>query len=119
MTDDKKQKVAELRKQLANMTKEQKDAIAAKGLIVTVEGRVLSLHNTIMLYLQSPHNTPTVVGGYNQWLRAGKQVKKGEHGYTILFPAGNKDADGTITATHFFTGTVFDISQVSDVNKIQ
>ena len=115
MTDDKKQKVAELRKQLANLTQEQKDAIAAKGLIVTVEGRMLSLH---MLYLQSPHNVPTVVGGYNQWLRAGKQVRKGEHGYTILFPAGNKDENGTITSTHFFTGTVFDISQVSDI-KIQ
>ena len=80
MTKEKRQKLATLRKKLANLNDTERANIEAKGLILTVEGRSLSLQNTILLYLQQPNGVaPTVVGGYKQWQRAGKQVRKGEH----------------------------------------
>jgi len=116
MTTERKARVKQLREQLANLSEPEKQALANRGLIATVEGRTLSLHNTYLVYLQGNGRQPTVVGGYQQWKRAGKQVKKGEHGYMIWFPAGPKDEDGElISAETFYTGTVFDISQVEDL----
>lgn len=112
---DKRARQAELRQRLAKLTDADKQALANRGMIATVEGRTLSLHNTLLLYLQSPRVQPTVVGGYRQWQRAGKQVKRGEHGSTIWFPAGEKTEDGDIiSADTFYTATVFDISQVEE-----
>src|SRR3989337_1437699 len=95
-----------LREQLANLSAEQKQALIDRGLIATIEGRVLSGHNTILLYLQSNGRIPTVVGGYRQWLKAGRQVQKGQHGSTIWFPVGPKDEEGTVQAESFYTATV-------------
>jgi hypothetical protein len=116
---EKKAKLANLRTQLANMSPEQKQKLIARGLIATVEGRVLSAHNTIMCYLQSPKVTPTIVGGYNQWKAAGKHVGKGEHGMTILFPARKQGELEEGEKQVFFTGTVFDVSQVEDNLKVE
>lgn len=115
MTIESKAKIKALRLKLANLTPEEKQALTSRGLVATVEGRSLSLHNTLLVYLQSKA-TPTVVGGYQQWKRAGKQVQKGEHGMMIWFPVGQKDTDtGDIAlAERYFTATVFDISQVED-----
>jgi len=83
-------------------------------MIATIEGRALSLHNTLFVYLQCDGIIPTIVGGYRQWQQAGQQVKKGEHGMIILFPVGDKDKETgeVMGATRFYTGTVFDITQV-------
>jgi len=114
MTTERKTRIKELRERLANLSDQEKQALASRGLIATVEGRTLSLHNTIMVYLQSNGTIPTVVGGYQQWKRAGKQVKKGEHGMMIWFPVGQKDEEtgDILSAERYFTGTIFDISQV-------
>jgi len=107
-------KLKAIRQRLANLTAEECTAIAAHGLIATVDGRTLSLHNTYMAHLQS-RSIPTVVGGYQQWKQAGKQVRRGEHGFTILFPNGTKDENGdVIEAKRFFAATVFDISQTEE-----
>lgn len=113
---EKRERIEALRQQLANLTDQDKQALTSRGLIATVEGRTLSYHNTLLVYLQCNGQQPSVVGGYKQWLRAGKQVIKGQHGFMIWFPIGEKDKEtGDITdATHFYTGTVFDISQVQD-----
>ncbi len=110
-------RVKQLRKQLANLTPEQKQALTSRGIIATIEGRQLSLHNTLLVYLQCNGHAPTVVGGYPQCKRAGRQVCKGEHGYTIWFPVGPKseDSDDVIQAERFFTGTVFDIAQTEAI----
>ena len=117
MTPEKRQQLKELRQKLANLTPEQKAALTARGLIATIEGRVLSLHNTWMVYLQSNGQWPTVVGGYQQWKKAGRQVSKGQHGYSILFPAGEKDKEtgDILEATAYYSGTVFGISQTEEV----
>ncbi len=118
MTEDKKQRIAELRRKLASLTDTEKQALTSRGIIATIEGRQLSLHNTWLVYLQCNGNTPSVVGGYQQWKKAGKQVKRGEHGYMIWFPIGTKNEDGDILAAErFFTGTVFDISQIENIGK--
>jgi len=117
MTPEKKTRIKELRQKLANLKPEDRQALISRGLTATVEGRTLSLHNTLLVYLQSTKTKPTVVGGYQQWKRAGKQVRKGEHGFTIWFPVGPKDkeTDDVLTAETFYTTTVFDISQVEPI----
>jgi len=111
----KQERMKALRERLANLGEDERKALLDRGLVATVEGRVLSMHNTLMVYLQSSDRIPTVVGGYRQWLKAGKQVQKGAHGMIIWFPAGEKNEDDDIVeASHFYTTTVFDISQVAD-----
>jgi len=122
MTQEKRTQLKELRQKLANLSAEQRDQLASHGLVATVEGRTLSLQNTMLLYMQTPDvfggngcRLPTVIGGFRQWLKAGKHVRKGEHGKTIFIPIGEKDKDGDITGVStFYTATVFDITQVED-----
>ena len=116
MTDEKRQKVKELRKYLAGLNVVQRQEIADKYGIVTVEGHRLSIVNMCLLVSQCPG--VTVVGGYRQWLRAGRQVRKGEHGHIIWFPAGRKDDDGNIESGQeikYYLATVFDVSQTDPV----
>jgi len=113
MTLEKKAKLKQLRERLSNLNEEEKKALLDKGLILTVEGRLLSPHNTILIYLQANGTIPTVVGGFQQWKRARKVVRKGEHGFIIWFPVGQKDEEGeTVNVETFYTATVFDVSQV-------
>lgn len=113
MTTERQVKLNALRTAMKTLTLEQRQDMAKRGIIQTIEGRTLSPYNTCLVYLQSNGNTPTVIGGYQQWRKAKRQVKKGEHGYTIFFPVGKKDeSTGDIKAAElFFTATVFDISQ--------
>jgi len=120
MTEERKAQLKQLRQRLANLSESEKQALAARGMIVTVQGRTLSLHNTILVYLQANGNAPTVVGGYHQWKLAGRQVKKGKHGYIIWFPLGNKDDNGDLVESpeRFFSTTVFDITQTEERKEI-
>ncbi len=115
---ERKERIKELRKKLSSLTEQDRQALAARGLIATVEGHILSLHNTLLVYLQCNGHTPTGVGGYQQWKRAGKQVKRGEHGYMIWFPVGQKDEEtgDILGAETFYTATVFDISQTETIS---
>jgi len=116
MSIERQERIKQLRHKLSNLTDQEKQALISRGIISTVEGRQLSLYNTLLVYLQCNGHTPTVVGGYQQWRRVGKQVNKGEHGFMIWFPVGAKDDTGDIIeADRFYTATVFDISQVSGI----
>ena len=119
MNAERKERIKQLRERLAGLTPEERQALAARGMVATVEGRTLSLHNTLLVYLQGNGTQPTVIGGYQQWKRAGKQVKKGEHGMMIWFPVGQKDEDtgDILTAETYYTATVFDISQVEAISQ--
>jgi hypothetical protein len=116
MNAERKARVSELAKQLKAMTESQKiDFISKYGSIVTVEGHSLSRNNTCLLLLQRNGIIPTVVGGYRQWQKAGRQVQKGEHGSIIWFPRiqGQTEEDpGEVEG--FMLGTVFDISQTKE-----
>ena len=94
------------------------------GLATTIEGHVLSPTNQMLIAYQSiGQQSATVVGGFHQWLKAGRCVTKGQHGYAIWVPIGKKDkANGTNTdkpasnddKAGFILGTVFDISQTQE-----
>src|SRR3990167_4302999 len=113
MTMERKERLAEIRKRLSALSKEDRAKLAAQYTIATVEGRALSVYNTCSLYTQAMGGTvPTVVAGYRQWQAAGRQVQKGQTGYVIFFPMGSKDKEGNITeAAHFGLANVFDITQ--------
>ena len=107
------------------MTDEQRAAMAARlpG-IVTVEGRALSPFNCCLLAMQAP--SVTMVGGFRQWINAGRAVRKGEHGMSIWVPKMPKDdpnrqGDESSSAdeVHFLLGTVFDVSQTDEIETAQ
>jgi hypothetical protein len=112
---EKKEKIIRIRKTLSEMTEEQRQAVADKFGIVTVEGHLLTPHNQCFLVAQSDINF-TIVGGFQQWKKAGRIVRKGEHGFLILVPCKSKQDENHEMISddedvHFFTATVFDISQ--------
>ena len=129
---EKKEKIIHIRKTLSEMTEEQRQqAIAEKYGIVTVEGHLLTPHNQCFLVAQSPINF-TIVGGFQHlprlasgkagWKKAGSIVCKGEHGFSILVPSKtNQDQNSEMISddedVHFFTATVFDISQTEVIAK--
>ena len=73
MTPERKSQVKQLREKLANLSPEQRQELTSRGFIATIEGRTLSAHNTMMVYMQTPGifggngcQLPSVVGGYRQ-----------------------------------------------------
>ncbi|MBW6491004.1 MAG: ArdC family protein [Lentimicrobium sp.] len=113
-----KDKVIEIRKKLASLPAEDRQEFVSRvGSVVTIEGRALSSHNTELCVFQYPE--VTIVGGFQQWRKAGRQVRKGEHGLAIWVPAISKPKEGEPEATetdpYFFGGTVFDITQTEEL----
>lgn len=72
-----------------------------------------STENIALLYLQAPG--ATAVKTYRAWLKAGRQVKKGEHGAKILAPRMVEKTNKAGEAIRVIDGlrlvTLFDISQ--------
>lgn len=117
----KKEKIIRIRKTLSEMTEEQRQAVANKFSIVTVEGHLLTPHNQCFLVAQSEINF-SIVGGFQQWKKAGRIVRKGEHGFLIFVPSKTKQENNSEMISdeedvHFFTATVFDISQTEAIAK--
>lgn len=86
----------------------------------------------MLIAFQSAGNRPTVLGGFVEWRKQGRAVRKGEHGYMIWIPIGIRqeqvsavDTNGELTTmlqdssadVHFTIGTVFDISQTEEIGK--
>lgn len=110
-------------KSIAAMSDEQRLEIVSRiGAVVTCEARALSVFNTCLLMSQCEN--VSMVGGFQQWLRAGRAVRKGEHGLMIWIPSirsASKDApeSGEIedVELRFVIGTVFDISQTAEIQS--
>lgn len=122
--DARKARFAQMVRQVAEMNDEQKAALVAKmGQLVNCEGQVYSVRNTLLIAMQCP--TATIVGGFRQWLKQGRCVRKGEHGASILFPRtfGDKDnpeptpAEVEARKITFLSGTVFDIAQTEVIEE--
>ncbi len=119
----KKEKIISIRKKLSEMPEEQRSALAEKFGIVTVEGHPLTAHNQCFLVAQSEINF-TIVGGYQQWKKAGRIVRKGEHGFYIFVPSKQKDDPPDNSEiqieddVRFYTAVVFDISQTELLSEI-
>jgi antirestriction protein ArdC len=119
---ERREKFRALVKQVAAMTDEEREAIVQRiGAVPTCEGRALSCVNTLLLIRQCPN--VSMVGGFRQWIRQGRQVRKGERGHYIWIPK-HKGDDGegeTVEAAadetdkpNFVMGVVFDISQTDE-----
>ena len=114
---------------IAKMGEAERLAKCASLGIVTCEGHELSLGNTLMVALQLP--AASVVGGFRQWLKMGRSVRKGEHGAMIWVPTMRASKDGEAVAAsampagepqegedlRFVIGTVFDIGQTDEVEN--
>lgn len=120
-TTPRRERMAELARRVAALSPEQRAAFAARSPVVTIEGHALSIRNTASLCLQLGAHV-SVVGGYQQWRHAGRQVRKGEHGGLILIPRAPKATEGDDAgqdaeggALYFIGGTVFDITQTDPI----
>lgn len=117
--DERRARFGALWKQIAAMGESEKAVFAAKFGFRTCEGHELSLCNQMLVALQCPG--ATVLGGFRQWLKQGRVVRKGEHGVMIWVPIGEKKSnDGATDAAEesgrrFIIGTLFDISQTEEM----
>lgn len=115
---ERRAKMRELAKRISAMTPEQQ-AELTKGTICTIEGRPLSPYNQCMIAVQGCQ--ANVVGGFRQWIKAGRSVCKGQHGYGLWVPiARNQDDNGETDPSEkpgFVLGTVFGIDQTEELNQ--
>jgi hypothetical protein len=113
VTDIKKDKIKQLRAFLSGMNETQRQAFASKYGIVSIEGHSYSLVNQCLIAFQCP--VATVCGGYQQFKKAGRQVKQGEHGMVIFIPSVKKDDQTGDDQVNFYCATIFDISQTFEI----
>lgn len=107
------EKIQEVRNKLKNLSEEEKAKLQATYGVVTIEGHALSPFNTMLVAVQNPASS--VVGGFRQWKKAGRYVKKGESGMVIWVPGKKKETNPDEDDMFFFTATVFDISQTMEI----
>lgn len=108
---ERREKFNQIAKQIAAMTDEQRATLAARMVgVMTCEGKTVSHKNLCLLAHQ--RESVTMVGGFRQWLKQGRVVRKGEHGLTIWVPHIKGNAEqGEAEEVRFGLGTVFDVSQ--------
>lgn len=124
---ERKARFALLINRVAKMSDEEKAEQLAGCQIVNCDGRALSPRNQMFIMWQLGRNV-SIVGGFRQWLKQSRCVRKGEHGATILFPRtygkasvesgesqAGTDANGNARML-FLAGTVFDISQTDEIS---
>ena len=118
---EKKAKMRELAESFSRLDESQRLEVSRKmGEIRTIEGNPLSLRNTYLLIVQRPK--VSLVGGFQQWRKAGRIVRKGEKSLLILCPATRKNKEGKEEGKDdifFIGGNVFDISQTEPLTKAE
>ena len=115
-------------KAIASMPEVDRLALSRKILAANVDGHVFSPCNQMLLAMQCP--SATIVGGFRQWKKQGRTVRRGEHGHMIWVPMiyGEKAGDDTPqpseidgeekkTGVRFLIGTVFDVSQTEELGQ--
>lgn len=115
-TKERREQFSAMIRTVAKMTDEERNALAQKCLATSVEGKTFSPTNQMLIAYQRPG--VTVLGGFAQWLKQKRCVRKGERGILIWIPRvlPNKGEAETETRVAFFMGTVFDISQTEEIN---
>lgn len=100
--------LADLAAKIAAMPDAERAALVPLG-IATITGRILSPHNSALIITQ--RSTASIVGGFQQWREAGRNVRKGEKAIACWYPTRTTDATESEARTGFRLGNVFDISQ--------
>lgn len=121
-------KARNLARHIAAMSDQDRAAFAAKcPAILTIDGRAISGKNAMLAMLQL--ETVTIIGGFRQWLAAGRAVRKGETAIYIFVPSGGRraadpgaaaDAGADSAAdsgesVRFLMAAVFDVSQTDAI----
>ena len=92
--------------------------------VMTIEQKTLSLKNTYLVLNQC--RTATIVGGFDQWRKAGRSVLKGAKALGIWVPLKPRSSaspdptpDDKKPAFRFTFGNVFDISQTEPLKQLE
>jgi hypothetical protein len=123
MDDAKKQKIRAIFKSVKDLTPEQKDILMQNLLIKNPEGHLLSGNNCLLLERQAAMYNPnisfSVVGGFQQWQKYNRKVKKGESGFYIAIPSKKESEHNSENndEVFFFFKAVFDISQTEELTN--
>lgn len=121
VTEEMMEKAKQRREKFAQLTKrlpeseDEREAVAVDLFIQNVEGHELSAANKILLTYQ--RENITIVGGFQQWRKAGRHVRKGESALCIWVPAKKKEGENKAPSENgkaemfFFLGSVWDVTQ--------
>lgn len=106
----------ELAAKIAKLSDAERMEVSARlGTVATIDGRTLSLKNSIMV--KTMFGAATIVGGFNQWKAVGRTVKEGSKAVRIFAPTPHtvKEDDGSTTSSmRFRLVPVFDVSQTEE-----
>jgi hypothetical protein len=117
----------ELARQIANLPDAERAALAMSAPVLSVDGRPLSFKNSALVAMQKPD--ATIVGGFKQWIGAGRIVRRGESAIYIWIPSTRaapvdtgdaSEAGGAAEMeTRFFMAPVFDVSQTAEIGTVE
>ena len=118
---DKNERMIAAKRLISHVSKmtdaEREQFSATAGVTLTCEGRTLGMFNSIFLSMQSG-TYPTVIGGFRQWQRQGRQVPKGCHAlgyiYVPMVRHSEDDEDHVQDEVRFRLVPVWDISQTEE-----
>ncbi len=122
MNDEKKQKIKAIYQSIKDLTPEQKEQLIMQLNIKNPEGHSLSGNNCLLLDRQAAmyhqNISFSVVGGFKQWQKYNRKVKKGESGFYIAIPSKKQEQQSeNDDEVFFFFKAVFDISQTEDLTS--
>lgn len=120
--EEKKEKLQLLVKKIAEMPPEEVEKMKERINIITCEGLPLSGRNSLLLDLQAAYENIKIVmiGGFKQWNKVNRTVKKGEKSkLEILIPcnASKNEEDNEAKKIFFKWLPVFDISQTEELTQ--
>ena len=123
MDNAKKQKIKAIYQSVKDLAPEQKEQLIMRLNIKNPEGHFLSGNNCLLLDRQAaiynPNISFSVVGGFQQWQKHNRQVKKGESGFYIAIPSKKENQDSENSdEVFFFFKAVFDISQTEPIHQM-
>lgn len=122
-------KAQALARHLAQMSDADRAAFAAQcPVVLTIEGRPISGKNAMLAAMQCP--TVTMIGGFRQWLAAGRAVRKGESALYIFVPSARRADDnasdaqegadaGAAESVRFLLAPVFDVAQTDAIETAE
>ena len=118
--DAKRATFRKLVKRVADMSAVQKAELGRFG-PVKLDGSSFGPCNTMLIALQLP--AASMCASFANWIKAGRCVRKGEHGASVWVPIGGRKITDETTGTTengggekpgFTCGTVFDIGQTEE-----
>jgi hypothetical protein len=115
-----------LARKLAAMSDSERAEFAARcPVVLTIDGRPISGKNAMLAMLQC--EPVTVIGGFRQWLAAGRAVRQGSKALYIFVPSSRRvdtsetGADPAAAdsgeSVRFLMAPVFDVSQTDAIEN--